>query len=84
MMARVPKLVTSLRGRSGNILDDLAAGACDGSVSQDQGHPDDDRGGTVAVAKRARIVGGEDPPTVALSGQSGSRATNWPCFFRVS
>ena len=57
---------------AGDVFDDLAAGAGDGAVGEDEGHADDEVAeAAVAVAEGAGVVGGEDAADGGAFGPEG-------------
>ncbi len=74
MTARVPKAAGDEFAEvvAGDVFDDLAAGAGDGAVGEDEGHADDEVAeAAVAVAERAGVVGGEDAADGGAVGPEG-------------
>ena len=74
MTARVPKAAGDELAEvvAGDVFDDLAAGAGDGAVGEDEGHADDEVAeAAVVVAEGAGVVGGEDAADGGAVGPEG-------------
>ena len=74
MTARVPKRAGEEFAEvvASDVFDDLAAGAGDGAVGEDEGHADDEVAeAAVAVAEGAGVVGGEDSAYGGAVGPEG-------------
>ena len=57
---------------AGDVFDDLAAGAGDGAVGEDEGHADDEVAeASVAMTECARVIGGEDTADGGAFGPEG-------------